>query len=365
MTIYVSPNRANLTFTVIKVKKQRQLAQLTWLVKLIEEKGKETPKTIIFCNTMVEIATVLNFLMNQLGNQAYDNPDSKSSESCLVGVYHSHSWESTKNMVIASFKGNGIIRVVIATTALCMGVNFPDVRYIINWGPARTILDQHQQAGRAGRDSVTSHVIVLYHGQQAGPCEQAVKDFVRSEGCLRVAAYKSLDDNIKSSSPQHDCCSYCKSTCVCKGGMCDAPLLAFEKIYEEETHPANVIYRAVTPEDRLDLKNALVEVMNDIQAVSMSLDDTARHGFSLQLVEDIVARCNRIFGIDDITMNFPVYSLSNAQRIIEVIQEIFLDIPNFDETANILDKENIIDSSYNWWLYEENLTFGNRSDDSE
>ena len=35
-----------------------------------------------------------------------------------------------------------------------MGINFPDVRYIINWGPPTTIIDQHQQAGRAGRDGL-------------------------------------------------------------------------------------------------------------------------------------------------------------------------------------------------------------------
>ena len=77
-----------------------------------------------------------------------------------------------------------------------MGVNFPEIRYIIIWGAARSILDLHQEAGRAGRDGLVSHVIVLYHGQQIGPSEQEVKDFVRAQGCLRVAAYKSLDSKI-------------------------------------------------------------------------------------------------------------------------------------------------------------------------
>ena len=49
-------------------------------------------------------------------------------------------------------KSNGKVRVVMTSTALSMGVNFPDIRYVINWGPARNMLDQHQEAGRAGRD---------------------------------------------------------------------------------------------------------------------------------------------------------------------------------------------------------------------
>lgn len=198
---------------------------------MLKENGKDAPKTIIFCNTMVEIATVFNYLLGQLGNFGYSPQECKSPETCLVAVYHSHTWDANKKRVVNSFKGNGTIRVVIATTALCMGVNFPDVRYIINWGPARTILDQHQQAGRAGRDGLTSHIIVLYHGQQAGPCEAAVKEFVRSEGCMRVAAYKTLDSNIKPLAPLHQCCSNCKIKCTCKGNTCDMDFLPFEEDY--------------------------------------------------------------------------------------------------------------------------------------
>ena len=78
-----------------------------------------------------------------------------------------------------------------------MGVNFPDVRFIINWGPARSILDQRQEAGRAARDRKRAHVVVIYHRQQVGHCEQQIKEFVHAKGCLRVAAYKSLDDTIQ------------------------------------------------------------------------------------------------------------------------------------------------------------------------
>ena len=46
-----------------------------------------------------------------------------------------------------------------------MGVDFPDIGYVVNWGQARTLLDQHQQTGRAGRDGKHSHVVTVYHGQ--------------------------------------------------------------------------------------------------------------------------------------------------------------------------------------------------------
>ena len=71
-----------------------------------------------------------------------------------------------------------------------MGVNFPDVRYIVDWGPARSILDQHQEAGRAARDEKKSHVIVIYHGQQAGHCEHEVKCFVRAKAVIVLLSIK-------------------------------------------------------------------------------------------------------------------------------------------------------------------------------
>ena len=62
----------------------------------------------------------------------------------------------------------------MCTGALCMEVNVPDIPNIIIWEAACSILELHQEAGRAGRDGLLSHVIVLYYGQQIGPSEQEV-----------------------------------------------------------------------------------------------------------------------------------------------------------------------------------------------
>jgi hypothetical protein len=48
-----------LRFSVTKTKKLNQLQQLIWLIKMLKENGKDTPKTIM----MVDIATILNYLM--------------------------------------------------------------------------------------------------------------------------------------------------------------------------------------------------------------------------------------------------------------------------------------------------------------
>ncbi|XP_068735388.1 ATP-dependent DNA helicase RecQ-like [Montipora capricornis] len=270
LTVLVSPNRENLRFSVKKVKKGEMFQQLQWLVDLVLNKGTQCPKTIIFCNTLSQIASVVNYLMMKLGNAIYSGD--KESKNCLIGIYHSNSWPASKERLVASFKENGVKRIVVATSALSMGINFPDICYVINWGPARTILDQLQQAARAGRDGFQSHIVVFYHGQQLGPCEKQVKEFVQAQGCYRVSAFQSLDNSIVPQQPLHGCCSYCSSNCQCGGTKCDDEILPFEIVSEScevEKHPHK---RSVT-NDKHDVKVALMEVLS--QSIELcSIDST-------------------------------------------------------------------------------------------
>ena len=116
--------------------------------------------------TLYAVASVMNYLMMSLGANAFHPNTSKKRQDCFLGIFHSLSLKEYKERLLASFKGDGVKRIAIATTALSMGVNFPNVRYIVLFGPARSLLDFHQQAGRAGRDGQPSDVIVYYYGQQ-------------------------------------------------------------------------------------------------------------------------------------------------------------------------------------------------------
>ena len=81
-------------------------------------------------------------------------------------IFQSLSHKGYKDRLLISFKNNGLKRIAIATTALSMGVNFPDVRYVVMYGPARSLLDFHQEAGRAGRDGLSSDIVLYFYGQQ-------------------------------------------------------------------------------------------------------------------------------------------------------------------------------------------------------
>lgn len=69
--LFVSPNRVNLRLSVHKVLRSSMLNHLDWLVDMIKQHGKDTPKTIIFCDTLYFIASVRNYMMMTLGEAAF------------------------------------------------------------------------------------------------------------------------------------------------------------------------------------------------------------------------------------------------------------------------------------------------------
>ena len=59
----------------------------------------------------------------------------------------------------------------------------------------------------------------------------------------------------------------------------------------------------------------------------------------MQFIEDITNNCETVF--TDLAVNFPVFYVSNSLRILEVIEEIFMDIPNLEESWSFLNLHSV------------------------
>ena len=71
-------------------------------------------------------------------------------------MFHSNT-PKHKDVVLRSMtNAAGIVRVVLATTVLGMGVNFVGVYSTVHYGAPRSIHDYFQESGQAGRDGKSS-----------------------------------------------------------------------------------------------------------------------------------------------------------------------------------------------------------------
>ena len=73
--------------------------------------------------------------------------------SIRAAPYHAGLSAGVRRGVLRAFLADRI-HVIVATSAFGMGIDKPDVRQVLHWGPPPTLEAYYQEAGRAGREIV-------------------------------------------------------------------------------------------------------------------------------------------------------------------------------------------------------------------
>jgi ATP-dependent DNA helicase RecQ len=81
--------------------------------------------------------------------------------SIRAAPYHAGLSAAVRRRVLQAFL-SGRVGVIVATSAFGMGIDKPDVRQVLHWGPPPALEAYYQEAGRAGRDGRGSECLILW-----------------------------------------------------------------------------------------------------------------------------------------------------------------------------------------------------------
>lgn len=88
---------------------------------------------------------------------------------------------------------NDKTRIIVCTNAFGMGIDKPDVRLVIHYDLPDTIEAYYQEAGRAGRDGLTSYAVLLYNAKDKQKANKRVADNFPPKEFVADVYHKTCD----------------------------------------------------------------------------------------------------------------------------------------------------------------------------
>lgn len=143
---------------------------------------------------------------------------------------------------------NEDVEVIVATIAFGMGIDKPDVRFVIHYNIPKSLENYYQETGRAGRDGLEGRCICFY----------AHKDIQKLEHLMRD---KPLSEREMGAQLIHETVAYAESA-VCRRKLL---LHYFGEPYEVDN--CGNCDNCLHPKEKIDVKNRAVVVLKAIQAL--------------------------------------------------------------------------------------------------
>lgn len=141
---------------------------------------------------------LLRFLKQQTGEAGIiyalsrkrvdDIANKLAAEGFSVGAYHAGLSAQTRHQVHHDFLHDQV-DIVVATVAFGMGIDKPNVRFVVHYDVPKNIEGYYQETGRAGRDGLPSQALLLFGMQDVSTARQFVEN-VSNEDQRRLETFK-------------------------------------------------------------------------------------------------------------------------------------------------------------------------------
>ena len=135
------------------------------------------------------------------------------------------------------------------------------------------------------------------------------------------------------------CCSVCCLECKCKD-VCtfQEPFAEPHLVTGSEEHSQKS--RKVSADDKAEMKAALMderERLTNLEGGFSLFGFDSLHGFSDSLILSVTENLQLLFRSEDVIHLLPVFSIKHARIILELDQEFFNDIDDFDDQIEVFE----------------------------